>query len=460
VEISCAKRREKKTYLRVAKDVAERPTELTEGDEETVADQPQSRRRKRIFSTTREHRLERYQSSELYLHETAQKIYCIWRQLLGVLFSSEGDAFVAERAGKHLARLREKAGESIASFKGSWDVDIYCDEEALRNQLAHQLRSQQKDYFSDLHPTAPLPQIANQAFFSSLRPIIFEERAASLKAGEEVVPSEILVFLVHGLGACRLDMEKIKVELKRYFDGKVRVYTSSSNEGRTEGDIDSMGMRLAAEIDYELAKHSNIPKLCLLGHSMGGLIIRSALPRLEKYKQHFHSLITLSSPHLGYAYSASKLVDAGLWFLNAMKKCTSIQQMTMQDHEQPEETFLYKLAHKPGLEWFNKVVFLASHQDLYVPYYSARVQKHEESTLDYRKQVQKGLVYCKMVDSLLGRVQGSITRLNVNFSIPEQYPFHPLRNLDNLIGRAAHISFITNLELVRALVIAGQHYFF
>jgi hypothetical protein len=64
------------------------------------------------------------------------------------------------------------------------------------------------------------------------------------------------------------------------------------------------------------------------------------------------------------------------------------------------------------------------------------------------------------VDSLLGRVQGSITRLNVNFSIPEQYPFHPLRNLDNLIGRAAHISFITNLELVRALVIAGQHYFF
>lgn len=97
-----------------------------------------------------------------------------------------------------------------------------------------------------------------------------------------------------------------------------------------------MGMRLAAEIDYELSKHAQIPRVCLLGHSMGGLIIRSALPRLEKYKQYFHSLITLSSPHLGYAYSASKLVDAGLWFLNAMKKCTSILQMTMQDHEQPE----------------------------------------------------------------------------------------------------------------------------
>jgi hypothetical protein len=62
---------------------------------------------------------------------------------------------------------------------------------------------------------------------------------------------------------------------------------------------------------------------------MGGVIIRTALPKLEKYKQYFHSFITLSSPHLGYAYSTSKLVDAGLWIMNAMKKCTSILQLTM-----------------------------------------------------------------------------------------------------------------------------------
>ena len=72
----------------------------------------------------------------------------------------------------------------------------------------------------------------------------------------------------------------------------------------------------------------------LVGHSMGGLIIRSALPRLEKYKKHFHSLITLSSPHLGYSYSSSKLVDVGLWFMNAVKKCTSIKEMNMCDHEE------------------------------------------------------------------------------------------------------------------------------
>ena len=71
----------------------------------------------------------------------------------------------------------------------------------------------------------------------------------------------------------------------------------------------------------------------MLGHSMGGVIIRSALPRLEKYSTCFHSLITLSSPHLGYTYSTSKLVDAGLWLMNTMKQCKSILQLTMQDSE-------------------------------------------------------------------------------------------------------------------------------
>ena len=88
-----------------------------------------------------------------------------------------------------------------------------------------------------------------------------------------------------------------------------------------------------------------------------------------------------------------------------------------------------------------------------MPYYSARLQKHEQSSLDCRKKEQRGVTYCEMVDSLLGRVKGSITRLNVNFCIPQQ-------NIDNLIGRAAHISFITNIEMLRALVIAGESYFY
>ncbi len=48
---------------------------------------------------------------------------------------------------------------------------------------------------------------------------------------------------------------------------------------------------------------------------MGGIIIRAALPHLEKFKERMYSFITLSSPHLGYMYNSSKLIDAVIWFL-------------------------------------------------------------------------------------------------------------------------------------------------
>ena len=54
---------------------------------------------------------------------------------------------------------------------------------------------------------------------------------------------------------------------------------------------------------------------------MGGLIIRSALPRLSKLSKHFNSFITFSTPHVGFAYSDSRLIDAGLWLVNSWKKC-------------------------------------------------------------------------------------------------------------------------------------------
>ena len=76
--------------------------------------------------------------------------------------------------------------------------------------------------------------------------MFFEEKACRSAHLEEPLSEEILVILVHGLGACRMDMEKIKVELKRYYEGKVRIFSSSCNEGRTEGEIESMGLRLAS----------------------------------------------------------------------------------------------------------------------------------------------------------------------------------------------------------------------
>jgi hypothetical protein len=115
---------------------------------------------------------------------------------------------------------------------------------------------------------------------------------------------------------------------------------------------------------------------------------------------------------------------------------------------------------KSGLEWFKKIVFVGSHQDLYVPYYSARVQKHDLSLAHSRDEVKKGKIHCQMVDNIISRVKGCIIRVDVNFCIPQQYNHSLLRNIDALIGRAAHISFINNVEMVRTFVLAGKHYFF
>ena len=97
-----------------------------------------------------------------------------------------------------------------------------------------------------------------------------------------------------------------------------------------------MRVRLASEVGHYASKFRKFKKISFIGHSMGGVIIRSALPRLERYSKYFYSLITLSSPHIGYNYSSSKLVDAGIWVLNNWQKCESIMQLTLSDADQQE----------------------------------------------------------------------------------------------------------------------------
>lgn len=183
------------------------------------------------------------------LHSTAEQIYHVWIALINTVFTAQYTQWFSKKCLDYQHQIKEKVGESVVRFKGSRDVDLYGAEEQMRVKLAHQLRNQDKYLFRDL---APQHHLVDQTFFSPERPIFFEERA-----GEEhtVRPNEVLVIMVHGLGACFLDMEKLKVELRRYYDSKVRIYISRGNEARTEGDIEEMGNRLAAEVTEELTKY-------------------------------------------------------------------------------------------------------------------------------------------------------------------------------------------------------------
>lgn len=122
---------------------------------------------------------------------------------------------------------------------------------------------------------------------------------------------------------------------------------SSANEDNTDEEIADLGKRLASEVRgyiMEWIPGRNLGRLSFIGHSLGGLIIRSALPHLEEYASKMHLFLTLSSPHLGCSIQSSKLIDAGMWVLKKWKKSKCLAQLTMTDAPKIEETSLYKLS--------------------------------------------------------------------------------------------------------------------
>lgn len=88
----------------------------------------------------------------------------------------------------------------------------------------------------------------------------------------------------------------------------------ASNEDDTEQDILHMGLKLADEVKRVIKEwfpKDQFAKISFIGHSLGGLIIRAALPHLEKYRDKMQTFMTLATPHLGFLLSSSKVVDTG-----------------------------------------------------------------------------------------------------------------------------------------------------
>ena len=84
-----------------------------------------------------------------------------------------------------------------------------------------------------------------------------------------------------------------------------------------------MGVRLSQEVDAYVQQYcpgQTLGRISFLAHSLGGLIVRAALPYLEAYADKMYNYITLSSPHLGYMFNQSKIIDAGMWFLKTWRK--------------------------------------------------------------------------------------------------------------------------------------------
>jgi len=262
--------------------------------------------------------------------------------------------------------------------------------------------------------------------------------------------------LVHGFQGTGFDMRLMKNNISLLYPTALCL-CSAANEDCTEGSIELMGERLAAEVRTFIQEWCSgegegvgggdnseppLARLSFVTHSVGGLVARAALPLLAEHCGRMHTFLSLSSPHLGYLYSPNSLFKAGLWVAKKLKKSKCLEQLSMTDAADPGSCFLSRMSELPGLEHFQHVVLVSSYQDQYAPFESARIEMPRVAEADSKM----GPCYAKMLRSLLDPVKAErVIRIHVDFHIPET-------NIDTVIGRTAHIQFIESQPFLKMLV--------
>jgi len=102
------------------------------------------------------------------------------------------------------------------------------------------------------------------------------------------------------------------------------------------------------ELDIEKESRYEEGKIIFIGHSIGGLIIRSGLSTgiLDFVQPIFHTFVTLGSPHLGCLYG-SQLVSTGMWALTAWNKTeevNALSELNLEDgNGDLEDSLLFRL---------------------------------------------------------------------------------------------------------------------
>jgi Putative serine esterase (DUF676) len=93
---------------------------------------------------------------------------------------------------------------------------------------------------------------------------------------------------------------------------------SERNQGDTFSDFETMTDRLVAEILYHIESFGlNPSRISFVAHSLGTIIVRSALsrPQMRPLLPRLHTFLSLSGPHLGTMYNSSGLVNMGNFYI-------------------------------------------------------------------------------------------------------------------------------------------------
>ncbi|XP_015119220.1 protein FAM135A [Diachasma alloeum] len=266
-----------------------------------------------------------------------------------------------------------------------------------------------------------------------------------------------LIVCVHGLDGNAADLRLVKTYLELGLSGAhLDFLMSERNQGDTFSDFDTMTDRLVEEILHHIETSGlNPTKVSFIGHSLGTIIIRSALtrPQLRPLLPRLHTFLSLSGPHLGTLYNTSGLVNAGMWFMQKWKKSGSLLQLSMKDSSDVRRSFMFRLSQRSNLQRFKHVLLCGSAQDRYVPLHSARIELCKAAVRDPTDQ---GAAYREMVHNILYPVMSTSGVTLVRYDV-----HHALQATANsLIGRAAHIAVLdSELFIEKFLLVSGLKYF-
>ncbi|XP_072947422.1 protein FAM135A [Epargyreus clarus] len=266
-----------------------------------------------------------------------------------------------------------------------------------------------------------------------------------------------LIICVHGLDGNAADLRLVKTYLELGLPGaRLDFLMSERNQGDTFSDFDTMTDRLVQEIMTHIQNSNEPARISFVGHSLGTIIIRSALarPQMKPFLGKLHTFLSLSGPHLGTLYNSSGLVNAGMWFMQKWKKSGSLLQLSLRDASDPRRSFLYRLSERSQLHQFKHILLCGSGQDRYVPLHSARLELCKAAAKDasllgqaYREMVHN------MVSPLAARASTvSVVRYDVQHALPH--------TASALVGRAAHIAALdSDLFIEKFLLVSALKYF-
>ena len=113
-------------------------------------------------------------------------------------------------------------------------------------------------------------------------------------------------------------------------------------------------------------------RIVMVGHSMGGLVLRIA-SNMINHKELLYSYLSLGTPHLGYLQGLKLHIRAGLSLFSSMYSNPCLNELSGKDSPDLHNASIYKMSLSGTLANFKKAIFVSSRKDKYVSWHSARV---------------------------------------------------------------------------------------